>query len=576
MKHISMIVFAFVSVVAIFTMLAGVDFIDQFSPMIIQPPTSGAAKTVVIQLPFGGRLGQFMPGLDGSFVSGLASGTVQTGEGRTQYTQTLIFNVAGFQGLSTDFRTIDFPTLGAPTESLYCLGGSQDVWAEYRIDFGSALRGRTPGNSTDIVSYRNEKIMMLGGVFSFVSARISADTPNGVLELRLMGPGGMVIFTDNPYDAAATPFGTRINGVNVPISVQMMGSKFGTEEFALSNIILQFQCQGLAGELEVPKMGCVSQYLQYPLINPDFDVCLLGTDAKITSVTAGVTATPTGMAAVSGADFSIEHRGSTRLDIRGYGYKVPFLYLQGGVLNGGKDANQRTWWVEQGGNWIATNHNFITNSLTNNDRAEVRVYQFRGADTNNNNLELRDLRGKSYTIPYDPATGNCINRIQNGGNGAICNYNAATGLLAVDQDAGGTYAGTALWITPRHLMINLGAQAPGANTVITYTMLSRRIPEGGGNIVETTTITGADPITQRIISTATCPVTPEYDYGCMGLAGFFNLDDREHGGDIYVGGSSPGGPTATPTTERPGTFQSSKSGWTNIVLTFEASKLRGT
>ncbi len=570
MKNTGLIFLGLISVVALFAMLASVDMWATFGPAVIQPQVP-KTKTLLIKMPFGGRLGQFVPGFP------LGGGTAQTGEGRTDYTDTIQFNVAGFQGISTDYRTLDFPTQGSPTEAMYCLGGSQDVWAEYRLDIGSGLRSKVDTNTNELVSYRNEKIKMLAGIFTFVAARISDQAPNGVLELRLMGPGGLVVFEDNPYDTTFTPFGTKINGVNVPISVQMIGS-YDTvmNRFVLVSIVLQFQCQGLSGELEVPKMGCLSKYLQYPLVNPEFDLCLLGTDSQLSTMSLGAV---TGMAAVSGADFALVHRGSRRIDIKGNGYKIPFLYLQGGVLNPGKDASQQTWWVEQGAgaNWITPNDYFIVNSRQD-DRAEVRVYQFRGADTNNNNIEIRDARGKTHHVPFNAATGDCLNTIITGGQGAICNYNAAMDALAVDQNSDGTYNGNAGWVTPRNLMINLGNQNPGAATTITYTMLSRRIPEGGPNVVETTTITGNDPIEQRITNSATCPTTPDYNYGCMGLAGFFNLDDREHGGDIFVGGSTSSVPGPYPSAGQAGTlptYQSSKGGWTNIVLTFEASRLKG-
>lgn len=590
-KHAPLLFFGIISVLAILTLLTTIDFAEQFGPAIITPTQSSAPKTIMMSMPFGGRLGQFVPGLSDATVSGLARGVVQTGEGRSYYTQSMQFNVQGFQGFSSDFRS-DYTQLGSsPEETLFCMGGSQDVWMQYRIDFESGLRS-TIQNAVELSDYDNEQILLLGGIFTFVGSTITAQAPNGILELRLMGPGGLIILQDNPYDTAFTTFGLKVNGVNVNVDVQMMGSMTGTNKFVLSNIILRFRCEGLTGELLVPKMSCVSQRLGYPIFNPDFDLCYLGMGTGVVKIAGGVTADTliTGAAAVSGADFKIEHSGGRQLYITGEGYKkVPLFYLQGGQLMPGKDATQATWWVEQGAgaNWIRVNDNFILNDRPNDDRAKVKVYQFRGADTNNNNLEIRDFNGKTHTIPYDPATGDCINRIQNYGTGAICNYNAATGRLAVDQNNDGTYNGQARWIiSNRFIIVNLGNQFPGAATTITYTTLSRRIPEGGGNVVVQTSITGNDPIEQRITSPGTCPLTGDYNYGCMSLrAGTpFNLNDREHGGNIYVGGNSvpggiPGAQVTVGSTQQPTTvgqtYTGAGGGRTGIILTFEASKLRG-
>ena len=105
-KHMPLLFFGLISIIAMVTMLSLVDFSEMFGPMIIQPPTqTGAPKTILISLPFGGRLGQFVAGIGESTVSGLARGYVQTGEGRTAYTQSMQFNVPGFNGFSSDFRS---------------------------------------------------------------------------------------------------------------------------------------------------------------------------------------------------------------------------------------------------------------------------------------------------------------------------------------------------------------------------------------------------------------------------------------------------------------------------------------
>jgi len=584
-KHMPLLSFGLIAVISMIAMFSLLDVSQFTEPMIISPPTTTAPKTILISLPFGGRLGQYVPGISEATISGLARGYVQTGEGRTAYTNSIQFNVPGFQGLSSDFRT-DYREIGeSPKETLFCSGGSNDVWMQYRMDFESGLRSKIDGRG-ELIDYENEKILLLGGVYSFASAVITANAPNGILELRLMGEGGNIVLRDNPYDNKFTTFGVKINGVDVNIDLQMIGSKISMNRFVLNSITMRFRCEGITGELLIPKNTCASQRLGYHILNPNFDLCFLGMSGASSPVGGAVLNIITGDVTVPDAEFKIKHAGPRQLYINGEGYrKVPLFYSQGGSLMPGKSPTQGMWWVEQGAgaHWINQLDYFILNDRPNSDRAKVKVYQFKGADTTNNQLELRDLSGRTRHIPYDPATGDCINPIPNLGTGARCNYDAATGRLAVDQNGDGTFNGQANWvISSRYIIVNLGPQFPGASTTITYTTLSRRLPEGGPNVVVQTKITAGDPIEQRILDTGTCPLTGDYNYGCMSLrAGTpFNLGNRERGGNIYVGGMSvpggvPGAKVTVGSQNTATTYTSGKGGMTGIILTFEAGRLRG-
>jgi hypothetical protein len=594
-KNIPILFFGLFAIIAIFSIFSLVDFADYFGPMAIQTPMPSAPKTILIGVPFGDRLGQHVTGISDTVISGLARGLVKTGQGRTYYTQSIQFDVPGFLGFSSDFRT-DYKEIGTdPKETLFCLGGSNDVWMQYRLDFESGLYSRVK-DERNLIDFDDEQILILGGIYTFVDSIISGTAAqNGVLELRLMGAGGVLVLQDNPYDNDFTSFGVRVNGVPVNVDLRITGNYVRADKFVITGITMRFRCEGLGGELLIPKMTCASQRLGYTIFNPDFDLCFLGRGTEAMMITGSVVNKISGSAVVSNPDFKIHRVGSTKLYISGEGYsKVPFFYVQGGQLLPGKGPGQAMWWVEQGpgANWISRGDYFLLNSRRNDDRAKLKVYEFKGADTSNNNIQITDLSGRKHHIPFDPVTGNCINTIPNLGNGAMCHYDAVTGRLAVDQDGDGTYNGQANWIISNSFnIVNLGPQFPGAATTLTYTVLSRRLSEGGPNVVVQTTINADDPVRQAIVDSPTCPLTGDYNYGCMSLrAGtLFNLGNREYGGDIYVGGggvpSQPSSKVVVTGSKIPSSGQASytspvpssalSGGRIGIVLTFEAGRLRG-
>lgn len=395
--------------------------------------------------------------IDGGVSGCLSSGTVQTNEGRTGYTQSIQFGVPGeFNGGRLEFKQVQTPTETASAALSWQTGAP--IW-QYRIQFDSGLQSKLNSNNV-LEDLRDRKINILGTTYTFLPGQSTYNPGTNRMSLRLMGGFGTIDLTDT-CDAVFTDGGVRVNGKTVDSKLRILCSQINNL-VRIESIEYRPEATPLAPTAEfdvLPKHG-VTEYMLYPQAlgwSPEVNLFLAQVGSGAGTTTASSPA-PAGQG-------DITFDGSRRQ------YRATFSLLRGGTYRNldivraspfawGSDSGNRNFVVTEG-NWINTQDYFGLSAGTGlNDPSWI--YMLNKVDTSNNKLYWRDMAsGNTKQAKYDPATGNGNMNI--GGYSFAFNVDAANKRIKVDQNNDGAIGGGTVSLrTSDRLLLKFG---PGVGDI---------------------------------------------------------------------------------------------------------------
>lgn len=577
-------------------------------------PTGDAVKTAgttisnslaITGVNVGESIGKEFPALTESHLLGLATGTVQTDEGRTRYKQYIILLGSASQTSGLDSNLLSGATVVFEKNNYGEVGdflrfNSDEDMFEYYIEFESGFQSKVEDGK--LVDLREETLNIMGGQFTILDAEV--DTTSHSIELKFMGPGGTVVFEDQDYtDVFFTDSGLKFNGQNLQSRVMIKGYDMGNDKFSITSIQYRPQPMPKAAGKHVyvaPKHG-VQEYLKQPqiMLTPQFEI-IYGGLASGSSPLGGVIADVTGSAvstemAVGLADL-INKEGPTGNMITGAvsasgnmiwfkpsgddqydlivatnnaNYKFGVMSTNGGLHWG--DADQDFIWTESANpavfNIDQKDYFLVTSGNDIGQYSSIILYD--SIDFAENKIQLRDLAGGTKDATFDAAGFGTVvlngkptdfyvslvapypitvDLTQNGAiNGAAAQMVTRGGVRL--QFAG---AGTVNVIVPRRLFHD---EPPAADETTTFT-----IGQAGGEI----TLTVAN---QATLTLQSADGGIKYGMTNFGLE-FQWLEDKEPE-ELKIG--MPGAQIAQPFANKP--YTSGGQAGSYVVVTLERSKL---
>lgn len=393
MRH-AISILAIIAVVGVATLLFSVDLISQPTPaaVTLRPSDQQAGNTVVVNLDVNELIGNEAQTLTEYQLNHLRRGTVHGREGRTDYSQQLVFyDPAMFQGGRIVFGRTD---QGEVTDFLEF----PDSVFKLKLEFEQGLRSKVEGG--ELVDIENEDIEIMGSQFVIVDTDVNVDT--GRVSIKLFGGFGSIEFTDNNARDDQFQRGVKINGKSIDADVRIRAQ--GNEnEFTIYSIQYVLHANAAAsGELQVVPLHCVREFLQYPggMLVPHFDICYkgLGADAVLEQPIGGPPVAGNGIfvRALGDDEYAI-----TATNTHGRQYKIPLAQLPGQY--GNKDRN--LVFVEAGGPG-APNIELGDYILVNSRDAIQGVSNVIRYDSNDGSTAyFTDLAGDTRSATFNPDTG---------------------------------------------------------------------------------------------------------------------------------------------------------------------------
>jgi len=553
----------------------------------------------------GESIGKEFPALTETHLLGLATGVVQTNEGRTQYKQYIVLHGGTSQTHDGDLNQMSGGTIVFERNQQGEVGdflkfyGNQDMF-EYMIEFSSGFNS-VYDSSGELEDIKGETLNLLGGQFAFLDAEV--DTNSHWIELKLMGPGGTVELKDTDYtDTYFTDHGLKFNGKSIPSRVKIKGYDLGNDKFSITNIYYRPETmpKGAGSDVHIkPKHG-LQEYLRYPqqMLTPQFEIIYGGLSggpapAVVADVTGAVSTDmalelaelinaegPTGSritgAATAGGNMVwVKPVGDDEYDLifstNTASYKIGLMSTQGGLHWG--DDDQDFIWQESANNAVFNinlRDYFLVSSGTDvGDYSSVIMYE--NVLYDQNKIQYRDLAGGSKQAAFDAAGYGQM--IINGRPTSFYVSAAAPHDITVDLDQDGDInsgaaqivlrggprlqfagVGTVRIIAPRRLF----HEAPAGDETTTFT-----IGQSGGDI----TLTVANQATLTMHS-----VSGGIRYGETPFGFEFMWNDGKEPEELQIG--MPGAGIAQPFTQGGAQGYGAQSG-SYVVVTLERSKLAG-
>ncbi|PIN75047.1 hypothetical protein COV18_04785 [Candidatus Woesearchaeota archaeon CG10_big_fil_rev_8_21_14_0_10_37_12] len=381
------------------------------------------SDTVIVSLNVNDFISSELEAVGSGQFSGLNSGTIQTRDSRTEYTQSLRFAQSGvFSGGQVLFgrdesnRVSDFLQFD----------GSGYVF-EYRVDFGSGLRSKVEvaGRLEDMIG---EEWTMGGARFALVDA--VADTTVNRMRLRFFGGFGSVDFEDNDYtDDLFQQSGVRVNGQTVDADVKIRATETSNDKLTIFSIQYRLSANAKqGGDVQVLPLHCVREFLQHPLgmLFPDFDICY-----------KGASGTAQASSGISGNLVHVKARGDDEYVMRaqnlyGQTYEIPLAQLPGMYGNRG-----RNFVFVEAANLGAPNIN-VNDYLLVNSRDWLGVsHVLRLDQITTNQVYFEDLGGNQRQAVFDSATGEGDLIMSEG----TYHFRVTGNQLAIDQNNDNTVNG---------------------------------------------------------------------------------------------------------------------------------------
>jgi len=277
-----------------------------------------------------------------------------------------------------------------------------------------------------------ESIIMLGKTFAIVEARV--DTSTKRIEIRLIGPDGIIKFVDNDYsDNAFSSAKSEVNGKSINGFANIQGFESANDIFRIERIRYRFFPQAKVGsDVYVPPRRGVQQYLREPegMLTRSFDILYGGLG---TAVKASMPAKPTGNKVM------FDPKGDTQYNLvfinnLGQKYNIPIVNNKGVFKYG--DESRDLIYIEGSsdadfnidvGDWFVVTSNTDINGYTNIIRYNT---------VSGNTIAFDDLAGEHKEVSFD-SDGN--------GNLAVLGttykfkVDSATNSIVVDQNGDGSF-----------------------------------------------------------------------------------------------------------------------------------------
>ena len=558
----------------------------------------------------GESIGKEFPALTESHLLGLATGTVQTNEGRTRYKQYILLvgsasQTKGPEGLPGDSNLLTGATVVFEKNNYGEVGdflrfNSDEDMFEYYIEFESGFQSKVENGK--LVDLREETLNMLGGQFAILDSKI--DTNAHSIELKFMGPGGTVEFKDLDYtDAYFTDSGLKFNGNNLQSRVMIKGYDQGNDVFSITSIQYRPQAMPKAAGKHVyvaPKHG-VQEYLKQPqvMLTPQFEIIYGGlasgsspTGGAVTQITGGAVSTEmavglaelinkegptgnmiTGALSTAGNMIWFKPSGDDQYDLivatNNANYKFGVMSTHGGLHWG--DADQDFIWDESANNGVFNidqkDYFLVTSGNDIGQSSSIILYDTINFDANK--VQFRDLAGGTKEATFDAATGHG-QTIINGRQTDFYVSLAAPYPITVDLTQDGNINGAAAQMVTRG---GVRLQFAGAGTV--NVIVPRRLFHEAPAADETTTFTigssGGD-ITLTLANQATLTLEGAgggIKYGMTTFGLEFEWNKGKEPEELKIG--MPGAQIAQPFASKG--YTSGGQAGSYVVVTLERSKL---
>ncbi|MBW2986522.1 hypothetical protein KY333_04085 [Candidatus Woesearchaeota archaeon] len=414
-------------------------------------PLQQPRQSIGMRLYFADYIYSQVTAIGGGVSDCLRTGTIQTNEGRTDYTQSLQFGVPGdFNGGRLVFKQIKTPTETASAALSWAPGSP--IW-QYKIQFESGLQSKLDSNNV-LDDLRDRRVNIMGTTYTFLSGQSTYNPGSNRIQLRLMGGYGTIDLSAvcNQW----TEGGVRVNGKTVDSQLRIFCSQINNA-VRIESIEYRPEATQLAPTAEfdvLPKHG-VSEYMLYPQAlgwSPEVNLFLA-------QVGSGAGTAAASSSAPAGAG-NIVFDGSRKQ------YRATFSLLRGGTYRNldivranpfgwGSDSGNRDFIVTEG-NWIDTQDYFALSAGPGlNDPSWI--YMLNKVDTSNNVLYWRDMAsGGTKQANYNAATGN--GNMNLGGYNFAFNVDAANKRIKVDQNNDGAIGGGTVSLrTADQLLLKFGA-----------------------------------------------------------------------------------------------------------------------
>ncbi len=415
----------------------------------LQQPGEPTNTLVITGIDIGQPIGYKSPSITGNEFACMADRKITTNAGRTTVRYTLLLRdptAGGFNGCYIDFTKNEQDVQG-----LYMRCPSSEDMLALIIEFDSGLRSKLKDGMLD--DLKEKDLPILGSSYTIV--RAEANTDDKTVSLRLMGPAGTLDMRDQ-YDDTAFSQDIRANGKNIMEGRVRIIASYDGRELSISRIEYRFTPIAVAsGDVYVADHQGTKQHLRTPEgFLGDFDILFRGLQGSLPK-----TVTPPKKASdlETGNTIKFDSSGNVKYNMkftnnRGQYYKFPIVYDTGGGLKWGDETKNFVFSAAP-----ILPHDLFAVSNGNNKRSVTSIAEYTLINTDEGKVYVRDLAGKEFAAPYDPATG--AGTMTLGGN----KYAFAVALappypLFVDHDGNGAVGGTANIVTAggARVMLNPG------------------------------------------------------------------------------------------------------------------------